>query len=362
MGRDSHYWRAMSGTGTKLTQDIFCGIHITIMHTSTPRTNPIPYSKACDTFRPRIGQSAAIRAGLGCIALVHFFKPRAMLNSLVRQLSSEGRPPSIKNRLSHGGLGKSGGVHVANRNVIKLSHDAGAELVEKVMPSGSVLCVNSLFSPFLVRTLGHGQGLFCASVYALSLDFLPSGKRGEFFQAEINANAPHRLTRLNRYSLYFNHDIQEPVSTTVARKVGAILDLSFGQRAAAEDAKSVPGKPESIPLALQVSPLEWNPSSGFLSAIAQVRAFLLATGSGVLVADGVDRPPIQAQLTPAPGGELIQVKPGMPVPAESQRIFLPVIAKVPDEINRPTLPIQQSIQGLDTVTIDQNHAQILIQE
>ena len=123
----------MSGTGTQLIQDVFSGIHITIMHTTTPRTNPVPYSKTCNTFRPRIGHGAAIRAGLGCVALVHFFKPRAMLNSLVRQLSSEGRPPSIENRLCHGGLGKPCGAHVADRNVIKLTHDAGAELVVKII-------------------------------------------------------------------------------------------------------------------------------------------------------------------------------------------------------------------------------------
>jgi hypothetical protein len=110
----------MSGTGTQLIQDVFSGIHITVMHTTTHRTNPAPYSKTCDTFRPRIGHGAAIGAGLGRKRFVHFFKPRAMLNSLVRQLSSEGRPASIKNGLRHTGLGKSGGIHVAYRNVIKL--------------------------------------------------------------------------------------------------------------------------------------------------------------------------------------------------------------------------------------------------
>ena len=43
---DSHYWRTMPGTGTKFIQDIFSSIHITIMHTTTHRTNPAPYSKA----------------------------------------------------------------------------------------------------------------------------------------------------------------------------------------------------------------------------------------------------------------------------------------------------------------------------
>ena len=123
----------MPGTETKLLQDILSRIDISIMHPATLRTNPVSYSKACDTFRPRIGQGAAIRADLGAKRFVHFFKPRAMLNSLVRQLSSEGRPARIHNGLRHAGLGESGGADVAHRDVIKLTHQLSAELVMKVV-------------------------------------------------------------------------------------------------------------------------------------------------------------------------------------------------------------------------------------
>jgi hypothetical protein len=50
----------MSDRGTEFFQNVFSGIHITIMLTTTVRTYPIPNSKICDTFRPRIGQCAAI--------------------------------------------------------------------------------------------------------------------------------------------------------------------------------------------------------------------------------------------------------------------------------------------------------------
>jgi hypothetical protein len=48
---------------------------------------------------------------------------------------SEGRPACIKNRLRQAGPGESGGVHIADRDVIELPNDAGRELVVKVTAS-----------------------------------------------------------------------------------------------------------------------------------------------------------------------------------------------------------------------------------
>ena len=244
----------MSGTGTQLIQDVFSGIHITIMHTTTPRTNPVPYSKTCNTFRPRIGQGAAIRAGLGCIALVHFFKPRAMLNSLVRQLSSEGRPPSIKNRLRQGGLGESGGAYVAHRDVIKLTHDAGAEFMEKVTAAIGNLRVYCLHPLLLVRPLRYGQRLFSAPVNTLRLDLLPRGQGGEVLQAQINSDALDGRAGIGCNDIDINHDVQEPVAPAVAGKVRAVFDLSGRKLAAVEHAKGVASKAKGIPLAFEFAP------------------------------------------------------------------------------------------------------------
>jgi len=198
----------MPGTGTRFFQNIFCGIYISIMRTATVRTNPIPYSKVCDTFRPRIGQSAAIRADLGAKRFIHLFKPRAMLNSLVRQLSSEGRPARIQNGLRHAGPGESGGVDVAYRDVIKFFDEAHRKLVVKVAAPVSYLRVNRFHALFLARPLRCGQYRLRVPVDALRADLFTRGQGGEVFQAQINAHAVQRLAHFWRAS-HVNHDIQK---------------------------------------------------------------------------------------------------------------------------------------------------------
>ena len=345
----------MSGTGTQLIQDVFSGIHITIMHTTTPRTNPVPYSKTCDTFRPRIGHGAAIGAGLGRKRFVHFFKPRAMLNSLVRQLSSEGRPASIKNGLRHTGLGKSGGIHVAYRNVIKLTHDAGAEFVVKIVPAIGNLRVNRLHPFLFIRPLRHGQSLLSASVNVLRLNLFASGQGGEVFQSKVNPDTSHGRTGIGRNDIDINHDVQEPVAPAIAGKVRSVLDFALGQGAAVEHAKGVASKAKGVPLALEFAPLERHPAQRPLAPVAQERAFLLAARLGVLLAHGVHGARVQAQLFTAASSELVQIKPGMPATAKAQGIFLPVVTEVPDEVHRPALLVQQAAQRLHPVSVDKDH-------
>jgi hypothetical protein len=61
------------------------------MYNTAITASPFSYSKVCDTSRPRIGQCAAVRTDLGGKIFVNFLKPRAMLNSLVRELCSKRR-------------------------------------------------------------------------------------------------------------------------------------------------------------------------------------------------------------------------------------------------------------------------------
>ena len=345
----------MPGTGAKFIQDIFSGIHITIMNTATLRTNPAPYSKACDTFRPRIGQSAAIRTGLGCITLADFLKPCAMLNSLVREFVSKSRPSSIKHRLGHSGLGQACGIHVTYRDVIKLTHDAGAELVVKIIAAIRYLSVYRTHLAFLARPLRDSKSLFSSPVDALRLNLLARGQGGKVFQAQVNADAFDGLARIGRSGIDLNDDVEEPVAPAIAGKVRTVLDFPIGQGATVKYPKGVSGKAKGIALTLEFPALERHPSERPLAPVAQVRAFFLATRLGVLFTHGVDRARVQAKLFAAANGQFVQVKPGMPAPAKAQRVFLPVVAVVPDEIAGPALAIKQASQGLDAVSVDQQH-------
>ena len=345
----------MPGTGAKFIQDIFSGIHITIMQLSTLRTNPIPYSKACDTFWPRIGQSAAIRTGLGCIALADFLKPCAMPNGLVREFVSKSRPSSIKHRLGHGGLGQACSIHVAYRDVIKLTHDAGAELVVKVISPVRNLRMNRQNAPFFIGPLCDGQSLFSSPVNALRLNLLARGQGGEVFQAQVNADTFDGLARIGRNGIDFNDDVQKPVAPAVAGKVCSVLDFPIGQGAAVKDAKGVSGKAKGIALTFEFPAFERHPSKRLLAPVAQVGPLLLATRLGVLFTHGVDRARVQLKFFAGACSEVVQIEPTEPLAAKAQRVFLPVVAIVPDEIAGPTLGIKQASQGLNTISVDQQH-------
>ena len=314
------------------------------MQTATFRASPAPYSKACDTFRPRIGQGAAIRTGLGGIALVHFFKPRAMLNSLVRQLSSEGRPSRIQNGLRHSSFSESGSIHIAYRDVVKLTHDAGAELVVKIIAAIRNLRVYRLHPFFLVSALRHGQRLFGTPVNALGFNFLARGQGGEVFQPKVNTDAIEWLTNAsgNGNGIHLNHDVQEPVAPAVSGEVRAVFDLSFWQGAAIEHPERVASEAKGIALALEFTSLERNPSERLLPPVAQEGALFLAARLGVLLAYSVHSAGVQAKLFACAAGEFVQVKPGMPATAKAQRILLPVITEIPDEVASPALLVQQA--------------------
>lgn len=324
------------------------------MQAATFTANPSPYSKACDTFRPRIGQGAAIRAGLGGQSLVHFLKPSAMLNSLVRHLTTEGRPTRIKYRLGHVGPGKSGSRHIAHRNQIELKHDAGAEFVQEVIAPVGGLGVYCTSPSHLVSALGNGQGLFSIPVLARCGNRLSIGQRGEVFEAEVDTNAAFDRT-LHAVG-HFDADVQKPVATTVLREVGTVLDrCTTWQGSTLEDFEFAPVEVKATRRFFEVAALEWHPAQMLLTAIAQVRALLLRSGFGVLFAHRVDGAGVNAKLLAGARSELIKVKATQPLSTKAQGIFLSVVAVVKDKVHRTSLLVKQAIERFHPVPIDQNY-------
>src|SRR5688572_9534073 len=116
------------------SENVQRSVLVTIMHGTAVATRPLSYSKVRDTFRPPLGQGAASRADLGTESLVHFLVPRSARNRFVAQHGSEGRPACIEHGLRQSGLGESRGVHVADRDVIEVSHDAMRGFVQEVVP------------------------------------------------------------------------------------------------------------------------------------------------------------------------------------------------------------------------------------
>ncbi len=125
-GGDSLSRRSMSRT----EEDILSRVDVPIMRNTTLGTYPASYSEVCDTFRPRLG--SARRTDSGRERFIHFLVPSPVRSRFVAEHASEGRPACIENGFRQAGLGESGGVHIADRDVVKLSDDARRELVVKV--------------------------------------------------------------------------------------------------------------------------------------------------------------------------------------------------------------------------------------
>ncbi len=145
---DSYSWRR-----TSATENVFCRIEITIMQSTAITASPLPYSKVCDTFRPRIGQAAAIRTDLGGESFAHFRKLHAMLNSLVRQLRSEGRPADVVHRLGHAGFAECRRIPIANHDVVVVCNELARLFMQKMVTSIGDFCVDRLHTPAFARPL-----------------------------------------------------------------------------------------------------------------------------------------------------------------------------------------------------------------
>ncbi len=297
-------------------------VDITIMRCATLRTDPASYSEVCDTFRPRLAR--ARRTDSGRERFIHFLVPSSVRSRFVAEHTSEGRPASIQNRLRQAGLGESGGVHIADRDVVELSNDAGRELVVKVTAGVGDTRIN-------VRRLTPFAGALHGSEFVSQfpqkpriLDLLPVGQGREVFEAQVNANPAANRPRLGLGDLHY--DVQEPMTTRIAGEVRSVLDLAVRQRPRVEHPKGVSGKAKCLSLAPEIPAFQWHPAQGTPAAPAQERPVPLTAGLGVLFAYGIDGARVQGEFLAASCGQPIKIK-----------------------------ATQQTGQRLDSVSIDQQH-------
>jgi hypothetical protein len=349
--RDSLYRRSMPRAG----EDVSRCVYVAVMLRSAVAAHPSPYSKVCDTSRPRVGQSAATRTDLGRILLVHFLKRRAMPNGLVRKHRSEGAPACIVNGPRHAGLGKVGRRDIPNSYVVELPGDAGRELVEKIAPRVCDAGVNVRGLTLLPGALDRRERGLKLSEVTWVLHFLSSGKGGEVLQAKVNADTTADCPRFRRAD--FDGDVQKPVAASVAREVRTVLDLrSWRQIAALEDPELMTAEAKSIRRLFDVLGLNWHPSKRLFAAISQKWPLLLSARLGVLLTHGADRTGMQTDFLATPCGEVVQVEASEPFSPPLDGVFLAVVAVIPDEVDRSRLFVQQPGQRLNAVSVREDHA------
>ena len=100
------------------------------MRNTTLSTYPASYSELCDAFRPRLGMTRRTESGRE--RFIHFLVPSPVRDRFVAEHASEGRPACIENGLRQAGLGESGGVHIADRDIVELPNDASRAFMVKV--------------------------------------------------------------------------------------------------------------------------------------------------------------------------------------------------------------------------------------
>lgn len=324
------------------------------MHNTTATTHPLPYSKVCDTSRPRVGQGAATRTDLGTERLIHFLEPRAMLNSLVREHRSEGRPAYVSDAFRHAGFGEFRGRHIADRDVIEFVDKPARQLVQKVPARvhDTRMDVHSL--SLLARPLRLPELFLKTPEVARVVDGFSVGQSGEAFQAQVDADASTHWALL--WLLDFDADVQKPVAARVSGKIGSVLDLgAYWQVAALEHPEFSTVEVEAAGRLFYVAPLQRHPAERLLAPVAKEGAILLATRLGVLLADRIHGARVQAEFLAAARCELVQIEASGPTLAPLKRVLLRVVGEIPDVGYRPSLLVQQPVQGLDAVAVNEDH-------
>ena len=339
----------MSRTG----KDIQSGVHIAIMDITAITAYPLPYSKVCDTVRPRVGKASTTRADLGRKALIDFLIPRAMLNSLVREHRTEARPRGIENGLGHPGSGQSCGVDISNRDVIKLTHYAVRELVQEIPAALGDLGLNARCKPPLACALSLSKALFKPPIPTRVLNLLARREGGKFLQPQINADAALKWSDWRVGKLHYN--VEEPVTAPITAEVRSVLDLAVGERTGIEHTEGAACKAECLALTFEVTAFERYPCKSLFAAIAQVRPPVLTSGLGILLAYGINGARVQSEFLGTSGSQDVEVEPTRPALVPFERVLLGIVAVVPNVVHGAALLIQQTTQRLHSIAAGYDH-------
>ncbi len=339
-------------------------VGIAIVRSPAVRTKPLPYSKPCDTSRPRRWQTATRRTGLGTPAFVNIDIDRLPSGRFVPQHMSEARPASIKNGLRHSRFGKLGRAYVADRYQSVLPNDPRGLLV-KVMASGiGDLRRNSPDAGFVSSALRNSELCLVLPVVLQSGDNIAAAGDGQLFQPKVNADLS-----VARSEIVLNLALERhiPATASILHK-GAGLEYAF----------NVPALPEAIArlevdggIAVNTDRArdKGHPAQGALCPEAGTKsgtAAVLVAGFGKLSADRLDRIGVQTKVGRTSGCQLDQVKCGRP--AAVQTALAPAFAfalgrntEVPHLITSGGEAIEPPVAGLDTVFERQHrHAGCLI--
>ena len=296
-------------------ENIERSIMVTIERSTTSRAVPMSY---CETFKPSRAtrcDAPATGTGLRTERFIHFREPDPAPNGFISELLAKGRPAGIEDGFRQSGFRQLRRRYIPDNDVIKLFYDASGSLMVEIQPRILDTGMNIRGLSFFARPLGfrHLLGQLCQM--ARIFYFLTCGQRGEIVEPEINTDGLADGPR--RYIGKFQDHVEEPSALRVHGKIGAIANpCSIWNRTAIKYTKDSTGKLEITTMTCNVTSLDWNPSQRFTPAPAEIGPFLLPSAIGVLRADGIDGPRVEAKFLACPGSQVIKIEASGPTVAK----------------------------------------------
>ena len=276
-------------------------------------------------------------------------------NRFVVQHLSKGRPASIKNGFSHPCFCQLTGIDVSNDDSpVGLDKPCGL-FVKKIFSRIGDFGMDRLSAFFVSRALRYGKSRFVFPEYARVLNLGTIGHRGKGFQAEVNTDLAECANILTGN---LASEIDVPTSTRI-----------LGERSTLKDSFDVPAFPKAENALfitdrsigdLNGAGNKWQPSEGFLSAIAGTLTDFVS-GLRKLSTNISDCIAMQTKFGSRTSRELNKIDPRRPFSMPFEGVFLGVNAIIPNV--RTCFGMAREIFCafvLDSVLIRQYHKPTLI--
>lgn len=340
---DFHYW---SATFRADPENVPSSVHIPVDKRTAVITMPGPYSKTCDTFRPRAAaQRTAARTGLGSHTFVDDSHRAACRDRLIRQHVAQHRPTGVVNGLRHSRLRQFGRADISDVNFCVVTNDARRRNMQEMLALIGDLRRQRASANLLSTLLEQCVLRLALAIECRRLDSFSVRENSERLQAEVDADrCAFALVRLRQFDL----DIHIPAPARIGRELPRLRLAVLRDRPRLPQAIGAAenSKPARVEFRRAFEVRERNEIEVALEASEARRLGEAGVARiGELAADGINRIGMQPQFLGDATAEIGEVKGAraLDVPAgfPARGGFAVDLAEIiPDEIHSPRLPSQ----------------------
>ena len=314
-------------------------------------TSPHSLIQTWLTFRP--GDTSACRAGLRTIRLIHFLVGCSGPNGLVSKHQSKSAPASIADRFGKSGFFQAGSVHVAYGYIVEFFGKAVRKFVQFVFAPVLNLGVYVRRLSLFVRSLGFGEFRFKCSIMSGVCNLLASRKRGQILEPQVDSDL-FRDWFCGGFH-YLDNYIQIPITFGILGKVSTVFNFALWKGTGHKHFVEFAVVDKSFVCDFELEPFHWNPTQRLFTTISEKRPTFLLARTSVLLADSVDSLRTDRHYFAGANGQVVEIEGSRPFLAPLQRVFLYVIAVIPDQINSSGIGIEKPVEIFDTVSVSENH-------